>query len=265
MKTPLKLSLERTFPFDATGQEKVRMAVADVSALISSESLQTELLATLSPQRQEKALACSHPRSRALSIGVALLLDELLSPLGLREADMSYAEGEHGKPCFATGTSVDGLLFNLSHSGHLVAAALYAPTPQDAAATSLAIGIDIQHITRYRPELVRRVFSAADRQRLAEASDETARQRIFAQLWCRAESYAKATGQGLQWPFPTPPAEARFHEFCIDEAYCSMCVMTIEEKSPSPQEGSQDWQRTATKEFPFSEGVALKSENNTDS
>lgn len=224
MKTPLKLCLERTFPVDATGQEKVRMAVADVSALISSESLQTKLLATLSPQRQEKALACSHPRSRALSIGAGLLLDRLLTATGQHECDMTYIEGEHGKPRFATGTAVDGWPFNLSHSGHLVAAALFAPTKQPAP-TSVDVGIDIQHITRYRPELVRRVFSAADRQRLAEAKDEAAREHLFAELWCRAEAYAKATGQGLQWPFPTPPAEAMFYDFTIGEDYCgTMCV-----------------------------------------
>ena len=137
---------------------------------------------------------------------------------------MTYIEGEHGKPRFATGTAADGWPFNLSHSGHLVAAALFAPTKQPAP-TSVDVGIDIQHITRYRPELVRRVFSATDRQRLAAATDEAAREHLFAELWCRAEAYAKATGQGLQWPFPTPPAEAMFYDFTIGEDYCgTLCV-----------------------------------------
>ena len=224
MKMPLEICLERAFPVGATGEEAVHMAVADVRGLLEDTSLQTELLASLSPQRREKALACSHPRSRALSIGAGLLLDRLLTAAGQHECDMTYIEGEHGKPRFATGTAADGWPFNLSHSGHLVAAALFAPTKQPAP-TSVDVGIDIQHITRYRPELVRRVFSAADRQRLAAATDEAAREHLFAELWCRAEAYAKATGRGLQWPFPTPPAEAVFYDFTIGEDYCgTMCV-----------------------------------------
>jgi hypothetical protein len=88
------------------------------------------------------------------------------------------------------------------------------------------LGLDIQHITRYRPELVRRMFNAADRERLAACTDETARQRLFAQLWCRAEAFAKATGEGLRWPFPTPPPEAHFTDFEVGEDYCgSVCVI----------------------------------------
>ena len=91
---------------------------------------------------------------------------------------------------------------------------------------SIPLGLDIQHITRYRPELVRRMFNDADRARLAACTDETTRQQLFAQLWCRAEAFAKATGEGLRWPVPTPPNNAHFTDFEVGEEYCgSVCVI----------------------------------------
>ncbi len=70
------------------------------------------------------------------------------------------------------------------------------------------------------------MFNDADRARLAACTDETTRQRLFAQLWCRAEAFAKATGEGLRWPFPTPPNNAHFTDFEVGEEYCgSVCVI----------------------------------------
>lgn len=103
----------------ATGN--VHLLVADISNLLANPALQTEALQHLSSYRREKVEACGNPRNRALSIGVALLLDGLLSEHGLHECEMTYVEGEHGKPSFANHPE---LLFNLSHSGSLVAAAM---------------------------------------------------------------------------------------------------------------------------------------------
>lgn len=192
----------------ATGN--VHLLVADISNLLADPALQTEALQHLSSYRREKVEACGNPRNRALSIGVALLLDCLLSEHGLHECEMTYVEGEHGKPSFAHHPE---LLFNLSHSGSLVAAAML----RNASATTYQIGVDLQRVTRYRPDIVRRMFSAADRALLAMATDEAERERLFAQCWCRAEAYAKATGTGLQWPFPEPPAGAVLKDFCLGD------------------------------------------------
>ena len=203
----------------------VRLLVGDVSPMVADARLRSEAMEGVSPFRRAKAVALTPPRSQALSLGAALLLDALLSERGLRERDMNYVEGEHGKPELQVGASPNGeprhaVLFNLSHSGALAAAALLAscqpqerPEPQ-----KILLGVDIQRVTRYRPELVRRVFSHADLARLSACPDEVSRERLFAQLWSRAEAYAKATGDGLRWPFPEPPAEARFHDFAVDAA-----------------------------------------------
>ncbi len=191
--------------------------VADVSSLMADEDAQNEALSLLSPQRREKATAFTHARGRALSIGVGLLLDALLREVGLKECDQSYAENEHGKPMLTLHPEVH---FNLSHSGSLAAAAI-GPQP---------LGLDVQRITRYRPELVRRVFSAADRQRLGACSSEIERERLFAQLWSRAEAYAKLTGDGLQWPFPEPPEDVAFYEFTPGDDYVGcLCVRRTQE------------------------------------
>ena len=240
----LELLLDTRIPFVVNGKAiDVRLLVGDVSALMADDALQTEALTQLSPFRREKALAIKHPRGRAQSIGASLLLDALLAEQGLHERDMNYVVGEHGKPELEVKSEQFTLPFNLSHSGSMAAAAVIESRDErleikdSQAQPSLishlsslilgcSLGLDIQRITRYRPELVRRVFSAADRQLLAAAPDESSRERLFAQRWCRAEAYAKATGLGLQWPFPTPPATALFHDFEVGNDYCgSLCLI----------------------------------------
>ena len=249
MKDGYHIVLDRILPAGEAAEGKtaccVHLLVADVSEMMADEELLAQQTATLSPQRKAKATAISNLRNRALSVGVALLFDRLLQEVGLREQDMEYVEGEHGKPVINVEMLKSGnieilkggkLEFNLSHSGRMVAAAILQPSNFQNNSTfqhfnvstfpPLHLGLDIQHITRYRPELVRRMFNDTDRALFAACTDETARQRLFAQLWCRAEAFAKATGEGLRWPFPTPPSNAHFTDFEVGEEYCgSVCVI----------------------------------------
>lgn len=225
----MHLCLDTTFPLADGTEGAVRVVVADVQELIDDEAAQTKALSGLSPMRREKALACKNPRSRALSTGVSLLLDLLLQPLGLRERDMVYVVGEHGKPEFRDCPSP----FNLSHSGSLAAAAIVLPDAakeerrKEDGRWQTFIGLDIQRITRYRPELVRRVFGVEERAALAACTTEGDRERLFTELWCRAEAYAKATGRGLQWPTLTPPPETRLITLSLPTDYCG-CLCTID-------------------------------------
>lgn len=189
---------------------------------MNNDTLRREALTNLSSYRREKSRAISHERGQAQSIGAALLLDQLLGELGLHERDMTYEENEHGKPSFSSCPFIYPLSFNLSHSAALAAAALLIPASATSALPN--IGLDIQRTTHYRPELVRRVFSTADRQRLGSVADTATRERLFTQLWCRAEAYAKATGEGLRWPFPPPPATARFYDYDIDDYSLCLCI-----------------------------------------
>ncbi|MCR4994839.1 MAG: 4'-phosphopantetheinyl transferase superfamily protein [Bacteroidales bacterium] len=219
LSTTLETSTAEPIPTATACPPQAHLLVGDISVLMADEALRSEALQHLSSYRRSKVEAISHARGQAQSIGASLLLNALLSEYGLQEKDMTYEENEHGKPAFTN----SHLIFNISHSGAMVG--VIAEVKAQCTAPTYSLGLDLQRITSYRPELVRRVFSASDRQRLALATDESSRQRLFIQLWCRAEAYAKATGKGLTWPFPTPPSTAHFHDFDIGEDYCGcVCV-----------------------------------------
>ena len=230
-----RLSLHDGLPLTSSsmredGQDGVCLLVADISNLLADPPLQTEALQHLSRYRREKVEACGNARNRALSIGVGLLLDRMLSGHNLHENEMDYHEGEHGKPTF---TNHPELAFNLSHSGSLVAAALVKV--DSSSTTTPQIGVDLQRATRYRPEVVRRMFSPSDKVLLASATSETEREHLFAQCWCRAEAYGKATGEGLHWPFPTPSPEVILSDFKIDDNYYG-CLCIIPPSVPQEEE-----------------------------
>jgi len=165
-----------------------QVMVASVKALASSQLLDAALV-RLSQQRRDKTLRYKHDKGKMLSAGAGLLLDYMLRGRGLRERDMVYAEGEHGKPYFLDYPEIH---FNLSHSGSLVACAL-GDTP---------VGIDVQHLVQPREGMV--IYTMSDEEVAAfEALDsDTAKKLLFTQLWTLKESYAKATGRGLTHDFP---------------------------------------------------------------
>ena len=201
-----------TVPLVGEKDASLRVLVGDVADWIADETLMIQYLPLLSPQRRVKADVFKQPRGRVLTIGASLLLDMLLQEVGLRERDMTYVEGEYGKPRFQDANVPVGD-FSLSHSGHIVAAALIDHP------SSTCVGIDVQRVTRYRPEVVRRMFGSEERATLAACVTEAERERCFTDMWCRAEAYAKATGRGLQWPAATPVPAARFSCLAMESDY----------------------------------------------
>jgi len=202
--------------------EDLTVAVADVGALIDEAALGKALTA-VSPYRRDKALAYKMPVGRALSVGAALLTDVLLQRFGLRESDMTYVIGGHGKPRFAAHPE---LHFSISHSGRLAACAM----------GRREMGLDIQQPTKKRDEVVRRVCSEAE-QEFLQAQGESAFPTAFARLWALKESWFKATGTGITDHYPafelsgdaprltTPSAPCTFREFMFGPVPCALCVM----------------------------------------
>ena len=146
----------------------------------------------LSHYRRAKTLRYRFDSGKHLSAGAGLLLDSMLREHGLREHDMQYTEGEHGKPVFANHPE---LHFNLSHSGSLVACAL----------SNRPVGVDVQQLVAdLRPSLVRYIMSHQEIEAFeALGDDDNAKSLLFTQLWTLKESYAKATGMGLSHEFPS--------------------------------------------------------------
>lgn len=136
----------------------------DISNLPSTEEKAfADLLVTLDVKRQNKITELKSDLKKKQSLGAGLLLKYVLERHGLKTEDIQM--GPHGKP------EIEGLQFNLSHSGTTVI----------CAASHLPVGCDIEE-NRPMPE--------------AYGSD-------FLRLWTAKESYGKMTGEGLSIPKDT--------------------------------------------------------------
>ena len=198
-----------------------RVMVRDV-AWLADEDAFARHLPFVSAERRQKALRFKFPMGRALSLGAALLLDEMLQAYGLRELEQQYIIGEHGKPLLA---SHPELHFSLSHSGHYVACAL----------GSSELGVDIQHQVKVNEGVVRRVCSEAEIEWL-DAQDEAGRAVGFLRLWSLKESWFKAVGTGLTDDYPyfdltgssplllNKEGSFRFFEFAFEEGRGALCL-----------------------------------------
>ena len=143
--------------------------VADVTPLAASGALD-DAMRLLSRQRRDKTLRYRFERGKMLSAGAGLLLDNMLAKYGLRERDMRYVEGEHGKPAFE---QYPELHFSLSHSGIFVACAI----------GEVPVGVDVQTIVTARDSLVNYTMSESEKTHLQALEDVAARNAYFTQLW----------------------------------------------------------------------------------
>lgn len=145
------------------------------------------LLDIFPKDRRKKILAYSRSESRIQSYGASLLLYRVLQEHGETMENIFY--GEHGKPL------IDGLFFNVSHSGERVMCAV----------SSEAVGCDIEKIKEGEnleqrlEKVAKRFFAEREVQKLEHASEEE-RKTAFYQIWTMKESYVKMTGEGLTIP-----------------------------------------------------------------
>jgi 4'-phosphopantetheinyl transferase len=112
------------------------------------------------------------------------LLRECLRPYDLQDTPLVY--GSHGKPALAGYTP---LHFNLSHADGIAACIV----------SDKECGIDCERVREYRPNVARRVFTAAE-QAMLEAAPESERGLLFFRIWTLKEALAKADGAGLSYP-----------------------------------------------------------------
>ena len=115
------------------------------------------------------------------------LLRECLRPLGIAyEGDTSLSKGEHGKPYLTEHPEVH---FNLSHAAGIAA----------CVTDEIPCGIDCEMVREYRPNVLKRAFSAEERT-LIENTPEQKRDLMFFRLWTLKEAYVKALGTGIAYP-----------------------------------------------------------------
>ena len=134
------------------------------------------------PEKRERILRQRVKQNAdTMLVGAALASHLLLETFHIPISKQHIVYGPYGKPYLRDYPDVH---FNISHSGIYVACAV-ADRP---------IGIDVQMISEYRPNVADRVCSKAELAKI-EASDNPDAE--FTKLWTRKEAYAKWTGEGI--------------------------------------------------------------------
>lgn len=161
----------------------VHLYAANVSAL--PEPLECpDIMKELPKERKKKILSCKQKQKRLQCLGAGLLLNMVLSRYGILSETVCV--DSNGKPI------VDGIYFNLSHSGDLVICAV----------SEKPVGCDIEKIKDAPKQVAERSFTDAEKEYLQQFSGD-AYNREFFRIWTEKESYLKMTGQGIRIPLDT--------------------------------------------------------------
>lgn len=139
------------------------------------------VLGQLTAERKQRTMKYMHADDRKRSLGAGILLQEILPRFGA-SPDNVYL-GADGKP------EVDGVSFNLSHSGSLVI----------CAAASKQVGCDIEVVQKAPRYVAERFFCRQERDYLKSCKEEL-QDREFFRIWTMKESYMKMTGEGMRLP-----------------------------------------------------------------
>ena len=141
-------------------------------------------LSSLPAWRREKALHYKKLDDRKRSVlAFALLQRALREEYGITEVP-EFVYNEFGKPSLPNLP----IHFSLSHCKDAVACAI----------SDYNIGIDVETIVPYNPDVARRVCTAAELEMLEQSKDKDLE---FIKLWTIKEAISKYEGMGLSLPF----------------------------------------------------------------
>ena len=148
------------------------------------------LMDELDTERKCKIMKYLKAEDRKRSLGAGLLLNRILTRYGASPAGIRL--GTDGKP------EVEGVSFNLSHSGHIVI----------CATAEKEVGCDVEQIVKAPEGVAERFFHPSESEYVNACVGEE-RDRRFFRIWTMKESYIKMTGEGMSLDF------SRF-EFLLD-------------------------------------------------
>lgn len=133
------------------------------------------------PEKRERILRQRiKQNANNMAVGGALVRHMLWEKFRIPvNASISY--GKFGKPYLP---DYPGTHFNISHSGTFVA----------CAACDQPVGVDIQEITAYQPDVAARVCSLKERLQIEVSADPTTE---FTKIWTMKEARVKAMGLGI--------------------------------------------------------------------
>ena len=158
----------------------VQLYLADIS-LLPDPLERSEICKPLPRARQEKIKRLRNPEHRRQSLGVGLLLQKVMRRYGISEEQLRI--GASGKP------ECEGLEFNLSHSGRLVACVV----------GEKPVGCDVERLREAPKKLASRFFTKKEKEYLSACSVKDYDGEFY-RLWTMKESYMKFTGEGMRLP-----------------------------------------------------------------
>ena len=151
----------------------MRVRIFDRMEECTEEAVQA-MLPQVSQQRREQALRFRHLFGRFCCLKSWLML----SAMHIGEMDFLY--NEHGKPYIEGGP-----FFSISHCKEAIAVAL----------DDQPIGIDVESIRRFDPELVTRTMNDSEQALIAASAHP---ERAFIRLWTQKEAVLKMEGTGIE-------------------------------------------------------------------
>ena len=151
----------------------MRVRIFDRMEECTDEAVQA-MLPMVSQQRREQALRYRHLFGRFCCLKSWLML----SAMHIGEMDFLY--NQHGKPYIEGGP-----FFSISHCKEAIAVAL----------DDQPIGIDVESIRRFDPELVTRTMNDSEQALIAASAHP---ERAFIRLWTQKEAVLKMEGTGIE-------------------------------------------------------------------
>ncbi len=165
------------------GKTRVEVICMDVTPL-EDERLFRAWLERMPESRREKVESMRFAEDRRLRLGAGILLFRLMESRGLDGKRTEIREGEQGKPWIPR---MPDLYFSLSHAG------IWAMCASGRA----PVGCDVEQTGRGSEKIADFCFTREEADSLRRIPGEAERQREFARIWTRKESYLKAVGKGL--------------------------------------------------------------------
>ena len=149
-----------------------------------SEQTVARLLPLVSPQRREQALRYQHTFGQFACLQSYLMLSQLLAEWGRAHhtplhPTPTFLYNDYGAPYIEGGP-----YFTISHCKTAIAVAV----------SENPIGIDIEAIRTFKPELMRKTMSPAEQQRITSSATPD---QEFIRLWTQKEALLKLQGTGI--------------------------------------------------------------------
>ena len=149
-----------------------------------SEQAVARLLPLVSPQRREQALRYQHTFGQFACLQSYLMLSQLLAEWGRAHhtplhPTPTFLYNDYGAPYIEGGP-----YFSISHCKTAIAVAV----------SENPIGIDIEAIRTFKPELMRKTMSPAEQQRITSSATPD---QEFIRLWTQKEALLKLQGTGI--------------------------------------------------------------------